>query len=197
MPKTLKQLEEHADSLAERFMNYEPRPKDERDPRLYRGLYAAVEGRAAAERAVADAVLAMRGDGSSWATIGGILGTTGQAAQQSSAMAASSQGSRSKNAQIPEPLSISTATRAYTVSRTTETPGRLQVSDEVPTALPPNYPCSHGRACGRIRGRRGLWRDRHRIRRDPSTRPPDRRAVPRGARGCEDGTERRSRSRVV
>jgi hypothetical protein len=82
MPKTLKQLEEHAESLAERFMNYEPRPEDERDPRLYRALYAAVEGRVIAERTLADAVVAMRADGSSWALIGAILGTTGQAAQQ-------------------------------------------------------------------------------------------------------------------
>jgi hypothetical protein len=82
MPKTLKQLEAHAESLAERFMNYEPRAEDERDPHLYRALYVAVEGRAAAERTLADAVAAMRADGSSWALIGRILGTTGQAAQQ-------------------------------------------------------------------------------------------------------------------
>ena len=82
MPKTLKQLEAHADALADMFENYEPRDEDRRDPTLYRALENAVRLRAQTERTIADAVTAMRADGASWATIGSILGTTGQAAQQ-------------------------------------------------------------------------------------------------------------------
>ncbi len=82
MPKTLKQREEHAENLADLFENYEPRARDRRDPQLSRTLEAAVRTRAEVEREIADAVQSMRLDGSSWASIGILLGTTGQAAQQ-------------------------------------------------------------------------------------------------------------------
>lgn len=82
MPKTLKQLEAHAEALADRFENYEPREQDRRDPSNSRTLETAVRRRAEVERSIAEAVERMRRDGSSWATIGAILGTTGQAAQQ-------------------------------------------------------------------------------------------------------------------
>jgi prevent-host-death family protein len=68
--------------LAKRFEEYEPRPEDQRDPQLYRDLEAAVRARSEAERAVAKAVAAMRADGDTWQTVGRLLGTTGQAAQQ-------------------------------------------------------------------------------------------------------------------
>jgi len=41
-----------------------------------------VRARGEAEHAIVAAVAAMRSDGDSWATIGWILGTSGQAAQQ-------------------------------------------------------------------------------------------------------------------
>jgi antitoxin Phd len=70
------------DLLVKRFEEYEPRPEDQRDPQLYRNLEAAVRARSEAERAVAEAVAAMRADGDTWQTVGRLLGTTGQAAQQ-------------------------------------------------------------------------------------------------------------------
>ena len=82
MPKSSQQLIDGLDSLVERFENYEPREQDRRDPQLYRNLEAAVRARAESEQAIVAAVTAMRADGDSWATIGWILGTTGQAAQQ-------------------------------------------------------------------------------------------------------------------
>lgn len=82
MPKSSQQLIDDLDSLVERFESYEPREQDRRDPQLYRNLEAAVRARAESEQAIVAAVAAMRADGDSWATIGWILGTTGQAAQQ-------------------------------------------------------------------------------------------------------------------
>ena len=82
MPKSSQQLIDGLDSLVERFENYEPREQDRRDPQLYRNLEAAVRARAESEQAIVAAAAAMRADGDSWATIGWILGTTGQAAQQ-------------------------------------------------------------------------------------------------------------------
>ncbi len=82
MPKSSQQLIDELDHLAQRFENYEPRPEHRRDPQLYRNLEAAVRARGEAEHAIVAAVAAMRSDGDSWATIGWILGTSGQAAQQ-------------------------------------------------------------------------------------------------------------------
>jgi len=82
MPKSSQQLIDDLEGLAKRFEEYEPRPEHRRDPKLYRNLEAAVRARAESERAIVSAVAAMRADGDSWATIGWILGTSGQAAQQ-------------------------------------------------------------------------------------------------------------------
>jgi hypothetical protein len=82
MPKSSQQLINDLDALVQRFENYDPREEDRRDPQLYRNLEAAVRARAESEQAIVAAIAAMRADGDSWATIGWILGTTGQAAQQ-------------------------------------------------------------------------------------------------------------------
>lgn len=82
MAKSSRQLIDDLDHLVKRFEEYEPRPEDQRDPQLYYNLEAAVRARAEAERAVVVAVAAMRSDGDSWATIGRLLGTSGQAAHQ-------------------------------------------------------------------------------------------------------------------
>jgi hypothetical protein len=82
MPKSSQQLIDDLQVLVARFGNYEPRPEDRRDPQLYRNLEAAVRARSEVEEAIVKAVTAMRADGDTWATIGWILGTTGQAAQQ-------------------------------------------------------------------------------------------------------------------
>ena len=82
MAKSSQQLIDDLDVLVKRFEEYEPRNEDQRDPQLYYNLEAAVRARAEAERAVVLAVAAMRSDGDSWATIGRLLGTSGQAAHQ-------------------------------------------------------------------------------------------------------------------
>ena len=82
MPKSSQQLIDDLEGLAKRFEEYEPKPEHRRDPQLYRNLEAAVRARAESEQAIVTAVAAMRADGDSWATIGWILGTSGQAAQQ-------------------------------------------------------------------------------------------------------------------
>ena len=82
MPKSSQHLIDDLDAMVARFENYEPQREDRRDPQLYRNLEAAVRARSEAEEAIVKAVAAMRADGDTWATIGWILGTTGQAAQQ-------------------------------------------------------------------------------------------------------------------
>jgi hypothetical protein len=82
MPRSVHDILRHADQLANRFEAYEPRPGDARDPEPYALLRAAVLERAAAERRVLDAVGQARSSSYSWATIGALLGTSGEAARQ-------------------------------------------------------------------------------------------------------------------
>jgi hypothetical protein len=82
VPRRVSDILAHADELARRFEDYEPRPEDERDPAIYLALRDAVLTRSQAERAVAHAVAAARADGFSWASIGSLLGTSGEAARQ-------------------------------------------------------------------------------------------------------------------
>lgn len=83
MPKSTQQIMDHRDELlADMFERYEPRPEDERDGRPYHALREAVQKRAEAEAEIVEAVKAMRAARWSWTSVGGILGTTGQAAQQ-------------------------------------------------------------------------------------------------------------------
>ena len=82
MPRSSQRLVDDLEKLVKRFEDYEPRDEDRRDPQLRRDLEAAVRARSEAELAVAVAVAAMRADGDTWATIGRLLGTSGQAAQQ-------------------------------------------------------------------------------------------------------------------
>ena len=82
MRRSTEQVIAHANSLSTVFEGYEPRVADERDPDLYRRLESAIRRRAGAEQDIIDAIAVMRAAGWSWASIGGVLGTTGQAAQQ-------------------------------------------------------------------------------------------------------------------
>jgi hypothetical protein len=81
MPRTIQEILDHADELAERFENYEPGENDERPVEEYM-LERASLGRARSERQVVEAVVAARAAGSSWQKIGALLGTSAQAAQQ-------------------------------------------------------------------------------------------------------------------
>ena len=82
MPRTVQEILDHADDLAARFEAYEPACGDERDPAAYVALRDAVVSRSDAERDVAAAVRAARLKGFSWAAVGSLLGTTGEAARQ-------------------------------------------------------------------------------------------------------------------
>lgn len=83
MPKSTQEILEHRDALlADIFENYEPRSEDERHSPVYQSLRAAVQKRSEAEGEIVEAIAAMRAARWTWTSIGGILGTTGQAAQQ-------------------------------------------------------------------------------------------------------------------
>ena len=82
MPRSVKDILEQADELAARFENYEPRADDERDPATFTALRDAVLARTMSEQAVMDAVDQARNNGYSWAFIGRLLGTSGEAARQ-------------------------------------------------------------------------------------------------------------------
>jgi hypothetical protein len=81
MPRSLTEIIEHADELADRFEDYEPRDAD-RVPLaelIERRLRQAAVARADVERQVVAAVTAARAEGMSWARIGELLGTSAQA----------------------------------------------------------------------------------------------------------------------
>ena len=81
MPRSIQDILDHADELAERFEDYEPTEGDERPVEEYL-LERATIDRARSERQLVEAVIAARGKGLSWQRIGAILGTSAQAAQQ-------------------------------------------------------------------------------------------------------------------
>lgn len=82
MPRSVQDILDHADELAARFEDYEPAETDERDPQVYMALRRAVVSRSDAERAIKEAVEQARANGYSWAFIGQIIGTSGEAARQ-------------------------------------------------------------------------------------------------------------------
>ena len=82
MPRTIKDILDHADELAKRFEDYEPSAADERDPMVFAELRRAVLSRSDAERSIRDAVKHAREQGYSWAFIGSLVGTSGEAARQ-------------------------------------------------------------------------------------------------------------------
>ncbi len=81
MPRSIQDILDHADELAERFENYEPDPNDERPVEEYL-LERAALARARSERQIVDAITAARSKQVSWTRIGELLGTSAQAAQQ-------------------------------------------------------------------------------------------------------------------
>ncbi len=81
MPRSIQEILDQADELAERLEDYEPDPGDERPVEEYL-LERAALTRARSERQIVDAVSAARAKGVSWQRIGELLGTSAQAAQQ-------------------------------------------------------------------------------------------------------------------
>jgi hypothetical protein len=82
MPRTTDEIINQAEELAGRFEDHEPDVDDIRDASALRELRQAFLARAGAEQRVADAVRKARADGHSWASIGAMVGTSGEAARQ-------------------------------------------------------------------------------------------------------------------
>jgi hypothetical protein len=80
-PRTTQEILDHADELAARFETHEPGDDNHHaaELRLVREAFIA---RAAAGRALGDAVVRARHNGHSWASIGCMAGTSGEAARQ-------------------------------------------------------------------------------------------------------------------
>jgi hypothetical protein len=81
MPRSIQEILDHADELAERFEDHEPAEGDERSVEEYL-LQRAALARARSERQILDAVASARAAGVTWSRIGELLGTSAQAAQQ-------------------------------------------------------------------------------------------------------------------
>ncbi len=82
MPRSIEEIIEQADELADRFEKHEPNSKKITDAAALRSLRKAFINRAAAESRLADAVSVARAKGHSWAEIGSMVGTSGEAARQ-------------------------------------------------------------------------------------------------------------------
>jgi len=82
VPRTVQDILNHADELARRFETYEPAQADERDAQVFAALRDAALSRSDAERSIRAAVDDAREHGCSWAFIGSLLGTSGEAARQ-------------------------------------------------------------------------------------------------------------------
>jgi hypothetical protein len=82
MPRTLQEIIDHANELASQFEQQEPDPDDRRDPEPMHAMRRAATHRSTAEAEVAEAVEAARAARYSWAAIGAVLGTSGEAARQ-------------------------------------------------------------------------------------------------------------------
>jgi len=82
MPRTVAEILDQADELAARFEAHEPHATDVSDAAALRAVRHAFQARAEAERKLADAVSVARAEGHSWAAIGAMVGTSGEAARQ-------------------------------------------------------------------------------------------------------------------
>ncbi|MCY1157470.1 MAG: hypothetical protein MOP51_491 [Citricoccus sp.] len=71
-----------AEELARKFENYDPAPADQLAPKAVAVLRSAVTERSQAERHLMEAVREARRAGLSWAAIGALVGTSGEATRQ-------------------------------------------------------------------------------------------------------------------
>ncbi|MGD9999424.1 MAG: hypothetical protein AB7R77_16145 [Ilumatobacteraceae bacterium] len=81
MPRSIQDILDHADGLAERFETFDPDDAVEIPVEEYL-LQRAVIARARSEQQLLEAVVKARSAGMSWHKIGSLVGTSGQAAQQ-------------------------------------------------------------------------------------------------------------------
>jgi len=82
MPRSLNQIIDQADQLSARFEIHDPHHSEVRDAAALRAVHAAFRARADAEAQLAGAVSQARAEGHSWAAVGAMLGTSGEAARQ-------------------------------------------------------------------------------------------------------------------
>ena len=82
MPRSTDEIRAQADELAKRFEDFEPAGDKGVDARSLREIRRAFLRRAEAEREINEAVALARAEGHSWAAIGAMLGTSGEAARQ-------------------------------------------------------------------------------------------------------------------
>lgn len=82
MPRNLKEILEQADKLADRFESDDPNTAHLKDAVALRAVRKAFQARAKAEARLSEAVVAARAQGHSWAAIGAMVGTSGEAARQ-------------------------------------------------------------------------------------------------------------------
>jgi hypothetical protein len=81
MPRSIQEILDHADELAQRFEDLDPDDAKEIPVEEYL-LQRAVVARARSEQQLLEAVARARATGLSWQRIAALLGTTAQAAQQ-------------------------------------------------------------------------------------------------------------------
>ena len=81
MPRSIQDILDHADAIAQRYFEFEPDGAAEIPVEEY-VLQRSVVARARSEQQLLDAVVHARGAGMSWHAVGAILGTSAQAAQQ-------------------------------------------------------------------------------------------------------------------
>jgi hypothetical protein len=82
MPRTIDEIISQAEELAARFEEHEPDADDVLGARALRELRDAFLTRAEAEQRVTESVAKARANGHSWASIGAMVGTSGEAARQ-------------------------------------------------------------------------------------------------------------------
>jgi hypothetical protein len=82
VPRTVEEILAHADDLARRFEEGNLGAGHIVSGASLREVRKAFEAKARAERELADAVTVARAEGHSWSAIGGMLGTSGEAARQ-------------------------------------------------------------------------------------------------------------------
>jgi hypothetical protein len=82
MPRNADVIVNQANEFAARFEAHEPDVAEIKEAASLRAVREAFQSRAEAERRLADAVSVARAEGHSWAAIGAMVGTSGEAARQ-------------------------------------------------------------------------------------------------------------------
>lgn len=82
MPRTVEEILASADQLAKKFEDYEPQPGDAIDGAPLQAVREGFEDLALAQKRLSERVSVARAAGHSWASIGAMMGTSGEAARQ-------------------------------------------------------------------------------------------------------------------